>query len=169
MPLKTLDILAAETAPDFTANPTRDIKVYWSGSPGGQNYETTAVQEARDPGSREASARASLDWLAYDLPAARPPIQPRTRRFIATARWEGVVTERFDTYFEAEVIDLDVDESATAQFDLDDLSYSDRRLCEPGALFYWSIGYDVKDGGQRSRSSVIAFRRLGPGRGSDGE
>ncbi|MFC9809749.1 hypothetical protein [Streptomyces griseoaurantiacus] len=84
-----------------------------------------------------------------------------SKQFIALARWEGTVLERYETYFVAEVIDLNTDESATAEFDLRDVTPGDLHLCEPGGLFYWTIGYDVKEGGQRSRTSVIQFRRLG--------
>ncbi|MER5522555.1 hypothetical protein [Streptomyces sp. NPDC002763] len=84
-----------------------------------------------------------------------------SKQFIALARWEGTVLERYETYFVAEVIDLNTDESATAEFDLRDVTPGDLPLCEPGGLFYWTIGYDVKEGGQRSRTSVIQFRRLG--------
>jgi hypothetical protein len=89
-----------------------------------------------------------------------PDIQPAVS-FTATARWEGVVTERFATYFSADVIDLDSGESASVEFDLDELSRADISLCEPGALFYWAIGYETRRTGQRLRVSVIQFRRRG--------
>lgn len=94
-------------------------------------------------------------------PVVRPPQIRRTRRFIPTARWEGAVIERMGTYFIAEVIDLDNEERAMVEFDFAELTPSDVDLCEPGALFYWSVGYDIRESGQRSRSSVILFRRLG--------
>lgn len=84
-----------------------------------------------------------------------------SKQFIALARWEGTVLERYETYFVAEVIDLNTNESATAEFDLRDVTPGDLPLCEPGGLFYWTIGYDVKEGGQRNRTSVLQFRRLG--------
>ncbi|MFD7698026.1 hypothetical protein [Streptomyces sp. NPDC059805] len=119
---------------------------------------------------------SSLDSLNSKTPSTRDsgskrynydPARPISRRkdskqFIPLARWEGTVLERYDSYFVAEVIDLNTDESATAEFDLAELTPGDVHLCEPGALFYWTIGYDVKEGGQRSRVSVLLFRRLGP-------
>ncbi|MET9912934.1 hypothetical protein ABZZ74_40220 [Streptomyces sp. NPDC006476] len=84
-----------------------------------------------------------------------------SKQFIPLARWEGTVIERYETYFVAEVIDLNTDESATAEFEIGEVTPGDLHLCEPGALFYWTIGYDVKEGGQRSRTSVLHFRRLG--------
>lgn len=95
------------------------------------------------------------------LPASTPKALSRTSHFIRLNAWEGAVTERFDTYFDAEVVDLDTSERAMVEFDLDEIAEDDIQLCEPGALFYWSIGYEVKAGGQRSKSSVIRFRRLG--------
>jgi hypothetical protein len=67
----------------------------------------------------------------------------------------------FVTYFTAEVIDLRTNKMAIVEFDLNDVSPADRPLCDPGALFYWSVGYDVKRGGQQSRTSILWFRRLG--------
>lgn len=94
-------------------------------------------------------------------PRVEMPQVRRNRQFVTLARWEGAVLERFETYFVAEVIDLDNDERAIAEFSLEELSEAERSLCEPGSLFYWSIGYDVKEGGQRNRASAIRFRRLG--------
>ncbi len=69
--------------------------------------------------------------------------------------------ERLDTYFVAEVIDLASGEPASVEFDLEEVTPTDRHLCEPGALFYWTTGYETKESGQRNRVSVIAFRRTG--------
>jgi len=95
-------------------------------------------------------------------PVIRPLDPTPQRHFITTARWEGAVIERLHSYFTAEVVDLDSDERAMVDVDVEELTESDVPLCQPGALFYWSIGYDIGDDGQRSRSSVFWFRRLGP-------
>lgn len=100
---------------------------------------------------------AGLD--TYSAQTSGKPYESQGR-FITLARWEGVVTELFDSYFEAQVIDLVSEESATVQFDFADIADSDVPLCVPGALFYWSIGYDVRPGGQRLRGSVVMFRRI---------
>lgn len=93
----------------------------------------------------------------------RPPQPLRNSQFKALASWEGAVLEVVDTHFVAEVIDLQTDERAIAEFEWSDISSSDRPLCEPGALFYWSVGYEIKESGQRSRASIIRFRRLAMG------
>jgi hypothetical protein len=82
-------------------------------------------------------------------------------RFLPLARWEGVVTERFESYFAADVIDLDTGEEASAEFDMSQVVPGDIPLCEPGSLFYWSVGYQVSPKGQRKRSNYLRFRRVG--------
>jgi hypothetical protein len=104
---------------------------------------------------------ASPDAIEVLDPIVKPPTIRRTGVFVSTARWEGVVLERFSTYFAAEVIDLVLNEPAYVEFDLDELSKDDIPLCEPGALFYWAVGYRIAPTGQRSRSSVVTFRRRG--------
>lgn len=100
-------------------------------------------------------------WIRQ--PIVLPAPREINRRFKPLARWEGAVTEVFGTYFLAEVVDLDNDERAMVEFDLDEISESDKPLCQPGRLFYWSVGYDIKESGQLSRASVVRFRRLGHG------
>lgn len=106
-----------------------------------------------------------LATIAHDRfrvsPAVVVPARENARaRFVALARWEGAVLEVFESYFSAEVVRLDADERTYVEFDLADLSAQDRPLCEPGALFYWSVGYDVKSHGSRARASLVVFRRL---------
>src|SRR4051794_27773747 len=85
-------------------------------------------------------------------PVALPPRRPRGE-FIASARWEGLVLECFASYFLAEVIRLRSEEKATVEFEFDEVAPHDLPLCEPGALFYWAIGYETKQSGQRRRVS----------------
>lgn len=46
------------------------------------------------------------------------------------------------------------------EFDLDEITPDDIQMVVPGAVFYWSIGYREERSGERSRSSIIRFRRL---------
>jgi hypothetical protein len=46
------------------------------------------------------------------------------------------------------------------EFDIEEVSPGDHCLVEPGSVFYWSIGYRTDPSGERSRSSVLVFRRL---------
>ena len=94
----------------------------------------------------------------------RQPVVPRRaprRTFVATARWEGAIQELFSTYFVAEVIDLHSDERSSVEFDLAEVAPHDLALVEHGALFYWTVGYETKDSGQRVRGSILMFRRSG--------
>ncbi len=97
----------------------------------------------------------------------RVPSKPHTvqvskaGRFLPLARWEGVVTERYATYFAADVIDLDTGEEASVEFELNQVKPGDIPLCEPGSLFYWSVGYQITPRGQRKRSNYLRFRRIG--------
>jgi hypothetical protein len=47
-----------------------------------------------------------------------------------------------------------------AEFPLSDIAEGDLGLVAVGATFYWTIGYLITPGGQRSRTSTIRFRRL---------
>lgn len=48
----------------------------------------------------------------------------------------------------------------TAEFTFDELSDDDKELVAIGAVFYWSVGYQVEPSAQRSTVSNIRFRRL---------
>ena len=104
-------------------------------------------------------------YLAPILPAVRPPVrlpdgpQPRTR-FDALQKWEGRVLEVRDTTFSAVVVDIREVTEEQAEFDLEEVSPDDIGMVEPGAVFYWSIGYRTDPSGERSRCSVLVFRRL---------
>lgn len=47
-----------------------------------------------------------------------------------------------------------------AEFSFEEISEDDASLVQPGAIFYWSVGYLVNEYGGRSTASVIRFRRL---------
>ena len=88
-------------------------------------------------------------------------IKPRQNVFISLQKWEGIVMEVMDDAFLARLIDLTnkgVDEEA--EFPIDEISEEDKPLVRPGAIFYWNIGYHTSYSGQRTRSSIIRFRRL---------
>ncbi len=95
-------------------------------------------------------------------PVRVPTLTQAPHRFEILQRWEGVVESASEDEFEAEISDL-TDPSRpneVATFRMDDVSFDDRALVVPGAAFYWCIGYFISEGGQRSRSSMIRFRRL---------
>lgn len=82
-------------------------------------------------------------------------------RFVPLQKWEGTVLQILEDSFFARLVDLTsggVDEEA--EFPVEEVSDADRSLIRPGAVFYWNIGYIDNISGQRTRASVIRFRRL---------
>lgn len=120
--------------------------------------------------SRDAGAhpRGSLSIAAGQVACSRPDPLPRLSRSgerrsvsISSERWEGVVLGVENDVFRARLVDLDrrtPDEEAEVH--LSEVSDEDRALVEPGAIFYWSIGYYIDRAGQRMRRSLVRFRRL---------
>lgn len=110
----------------------------------------------------------SADWSANKVdadalyvPIVRPPRFPRLDQSVALQKWEGRVNAVGEGHFEATLADLTGDGPAEeAAFDLDEVSPQDRALVKPGAVFYWSVGYRDAVKGQRTRESIIRFRRL---------
>jgi hypothetical protein len=80
--------------------------------------------------------------------------------FRAIRKWEGYVLEIHEDSFSARLVPLKGDdEELEAEIYIEELSEQDRELLQPGAVFYWSIGYHDRPSG-RERSSIIRFRRL---------
>jgi hypothetical protein len=105
---------------------------------------------------------AKFDLDDYIVPPVLVPGGPSTQpRFIALQKWEGRVVARTKFTFEAVVVALrGVPTEELVEFDLEELTPDDVPMVVPGAIFYWSIGYREERSGERSRSSVIRFRRL---------
>lgn len=81
--------------------------------------------------------------------------------FVVRQKWEGVVLEVNAESFSVRLFDLSSDErDEEAELDLSEVSREDLKLVEPGAVFYWSIGYYTTGDGQVQRTSQIRFRRL---------
>jgi hypothetical protein len=115
----------------------------------------------------EAEASDGPAPVSY-APPRLLPLQPdvevsqRTRAVLTTLQsWEGVVLDVEDDAFRARLINVtgdNVDEEVTLA--IDELCDFDLELLEPGAIFYWSIGYRQELRGARERVSRIRFRRL---------
>jgi hypothetical protein len=94
--------------------------------------------------------------------SATGPTQAITEARTILQTWEGVVVSRVGEEFEATLRDL-TDRSAPAEaatFPVSEVSPDDRRLIEPGAVFYWFLGQELSSFGQLKRISTIRFRRL---------
>jgi hypothetical protein len=82
------------------------------------------------------------------------------QRYILLKKYEGFVTARHKDSFSARLF-----ESSSAypvidaEFELDELSETDRELVIEGAPMVWTIGY-AYDGSTRKRESLIYLRRL---------
>jgi hypothetical protein len=85
---------------------------------------------------------------------------PRTS-FRTLQAWEGVVIAINDDTFTATLVDLSnrtPDEEAEVSFE--EVTDDERELVRVGAVFLLSVGYSISEGGQRSRSAILRFRRL---------
>ena len=79
-----------------------------------------------------------------------------------TQTWKGVVIEDYPDTFTAKLEDLGEDEITTfeiAEFDKQEVSPADLSLLSLGAVFYWSVGYDMRNG-QITKVSDVRFQRL---------
>lgn len=80
--------------------------------------------------------------------------------FIPLESWQGQVLEVSGETFTAR-LNSETDLTAEdAEFEIEAVSSTDMELLEPGAVFYWNVGYRVDPGGRRARQSVVSFRRL---------
>jgi len=82
---------------------------------------------------------------------------------IPLQEWEGYVTNIYEDKFLTNLIDITAKEDTAteeAEFDIDELSESDKDLLKIGAVFRWIIGYERTPAGVKKRVSQIVFRRL---------
>lgn len=90
--------------------------------------------------------------------------QKRKRRssFKMLQQWEGAVTSRGVDSFWAELVDLtsSTKDREVVELPLDEISADDLAILRPGAVFYWSIGYEINAAGTIKRTSEIRLRRL---------
>jgi hypothetical protein len=90
-----------------------------------------------------------------------PPAKVERARFELLQQWEGTVTEVGEGEFTAKICDLTDPSRPDEIVSLasDEVSAGDLPLLKPGAVFYWSIGYETELG-QKRRVSALRFRRL---------
>jgi hypothetical protein len=117
-----------------------------------------------DPeGTETGLARDATETLVAGRPSVvlQMPRLPQVKEFFkAIQRWEGYVLDVTEDSFNARLVTI-VGEGPTqeAEIPFEELEQEDRKLVEPGAVFYWSIGYLDRPSG-RLRTSLIRFRRL---------
>jgi len=92
---------------------------------------------------------------------AIPPILFGTG--VSLQKWEGCVSEieAEQGIFRARLVSLTKPEpDEEAEFEINDISDEDRELLAPGAIFYWNIVAYQSPVGQRTKQSIIRFKRL---------
>jgi hypothetical protein len=107
---------------------------------------------------------ASFNNLFNDkLAALRSKERQKNRDFFKlTQNWIGYISALYDDHFSANV--EDVTQSGTyevAEFYYADVSSEDQKLISLGSIFYWSVGYEERNG-QRYKESFLRFQRLPP-------
>jgi hypothetical protein len=105
--------------------------------------------------------------LQQTEPAVRPvvvwvPEIPQTREgFDVLQKFEGTVQAVQGDSFTGRLVDkTHFGPEEEAEIPLAEIMPGDRELVQPGAVFYWVIGYRREEHGQLSRSSMIRFQRL---------
>lgn len=89
-----------------------------------------------------------------------PLPEPRTN-FLTLQAWEGVVTAVNHDSFSVRLVDLiNNAPDEEAEVDFEDVSKDERPMVQTGAVFLLHVGYATSEGGQRSRTAILRFRRL---------
>ncbi len=113
--------------------------------------------------TRTGLQRSSTDTLQakpHNFLLSRPQPKRMHERFRAIQKWEGYVIDADDEVFRARLIPLKGEGcEQEAEIFLSEITDEDREMLQPGAVFYWSIGYLEKPSGTM-RASIIRFRRL---------
>ena len=116
-------------------------------------HDATETRKQND--STEAS-QLQLGQLAL-FPPEMPPFEEHSW---SIQKWEGRVISLSGDTFKATLSSLVGDESdQEAEIYIEDVTPDERLYIEPGAVFYWSIGYLERPSGRR-RESILRFRRL---------
>lgn len=88
---------------------------------------------------------------------------PRNNYLKKSQRWKCIVVQIEGEVFKARLEDLTSDDDDStyeiADFSTEEVSPSDLELLSIGAVFYWSVGYEMNNG-QISKQSIIRFQRL---------
>lgn len=151
-------------APEETAPPpTFPIEhVPCPPQPGYQGESDSASTAMAIGGGNGAEAHTGLETPSPQASPCRipPMLRPSRTHFNALVKWEGQVISIGDDSFLARLTPLlDSGRVHQAEILLEEIAPEDRFLIQPGAIFYWSIGYLEQPSG-RTRQSIIRFRRL---------
>ena len=120
------------------------------------NREDTDQTQVLHVNGTSNALRITLDKLLPRLPAI-----PEAKEFFqAIQKWEGYVIDVDQDVFRARIAPIKGEgPEQEAEIYIEEVTEDDRALIEPGAVFYWSIGYLDRPSG-RLRASILRFRRL---------
>lgn len=127
-----------------------------NGEPLHSELDSIATGERRSPG--QPTSMFQPPWLRMPRPQR---VNTRSdERYILLKKYDGIVTARNDQSFTARLVENASDYPVLeAEFDLEELSETDRKLAVEGEALVWTIGYRY-DGSTRKRESAIYLRRL---------
>ena len=133
-------------------------------SPSGQYTATmrdTTMPTSASVAFRESSAALSPDLGEVRLPRPLPLPNLLSKEYVVTTvDWEGYV-ERVDRDgFTARLLERGAIGAERTKVLFDEVSSFDMPLIKEGAVFYWTLGYRVRESKQRETMSLIRFRRL---------
>ena len=118
------------------------------------NIEKVELEEIN-----EKIVKPNYSWSKINIPQSN---------FVSLQKWEGYVTKINNDTFNARLVNLTTDgPEEEVGLPINEVSKDDLDLLVEGAVFYWNIGYYDHISGQRTRSSIIRFRRLPMWRESD--
>jgi hypothetical protein len=127
------------------------------------NYHKDKFIHHRKHGSLSADIE-KLNNEDYDI--INIPIKPRflldNRNYSrATYSWVGFVSSIGAKTFRAKVEDLKSNNKVyeDAEFEINDLAEDEINMLKIGSVFYWSIGYEYRNG-TKKKESFIRFKRL---------
>lgn len=88
--------------------------------------------------------------------------EPELLQYQPVVSYEGTVIELTKEGFFGQLRRVDNNDGSREQseFTLNEVSDEDRALLAPGAVFYWTVGYQTTQSGQRKIESEVRFRRL---------
>lgn len=154
---------SSEDQPQFIKN-AESIARSMTDLPKGQILNFLTKPESHIRSSYDKLDKETINFIEQiNNPIPTYPIIKKDRQdsFISIQKWEGTVLKRIKESFLARLIDLTNDgPDEEVELPIAEVSEEDLNLIEQGAIFYWNIGYLDKKSGQRTRASVIRFRRL---------
>jgi hypothetical protein len=144
------------------------IEDYAVGTSGLRIRPTYVITRGEKPGKDLPSLTASPDQVVPKKESVKvrvfvpQSVQPEDRVFHLFQLWEGKVIRVGDEDFTAILMDKSSPDNPEEEVVIDRLEVpkDDQPLLRPGAIFYWSIGYEDEPGRPRRRVSQIRLRRL---------